>query len=433
MKISFIRPNVLAKRTGSAIQPLAFAILKALTPEDVDLELYDEQIEDIPERIETDLIAMTVHTFTAFRAYQLADKFRKQNIPVVMGGFHPSLMPEEAIKHAEAVVIGDAEKVWPQVVKDAKNGDLKQFYEDRSLTSLQGIHYDRSIFIGKKYNKVLPAEFNRGCKYKCDFCSVCVFHHHKVKSRPVHEVIEELNLSKKKYISFMDDNICSNKDITKELFEAMIPLKKRWGCQISIDALKDETFIKLMAKSGCVAVMVGFESLNSENLEKMKKRSNLKEDYIDLVNKVKKHGIMVWGSFVFGYDHDENSTIKETYDFATKSKLYLANFNTLNPLPGTELYQRLKQEKRLLEEHWWLFEKYKYGEIMFEPKTISIPELKKECINIRLKFNAVTNILYRALDMKSNCRNLTNLSLFLASNIMGRNLIHSFMNEIRYE
>lgn len=430
MKITFIRPNMTAGRSGWSIEPLSIAILKALTPEDFGLEFYDEFIEEIPEDIQTDLVAMTVQTFSAFRAYEIADKFRKRKIPVVMGGYHPSLMPEEAIEYADAVVIGDAERIWAQVVNDAKNRNLKKFYKDLNLESLKGIGYDRSLFKGKKYSNVLPIEFNRGCKYRCDFCSVSVFNRRRVKSRPVNEVIEEMKLLKNKYYLFIDDNICFNKERTEELFEAMIPLKKKWGCQISIDALKDESFVKLMAKSGCVVVMIGLESFNPQNLEEMNKKSNLKEDYSELINKIKKYGIMVWGSFVFGYEHDDVSVFKTTFDFAVKSKLYLANFNTLNPLPGTKLYQRMKQENRLVEDYWWRFEKYKYGEIMFKPKNLSIPELREECIRLRFRYNKYKNILYRAFDLKSNCKNLSNLILFLASNIVARKQIHDKMKEI---
>ena len=430
MKITFIRPNMPAKRSGSSLEPLAIAILKARTPQNVDLEFYDEFIEDIPEHIDTDLIAMTVQTFTAFRAYQLADKFRKQHIPVVLGGYHPSLMTDEAIGHADAVVIGDAERIWPQVVHDAIQGTLKKFYEGHYSGSLQGIQYDRSIFNGKKYSSILPIEFNRGCTYDCDFCSIVAFNRHTVKSRPINEVIEEIKRLQHTYYFFIDDNICINKDMTMELFKALIPLHIKWGCQIRVDALKDESLVRLMARSGCFSVMVGLESLNSQNLVKMNKKSDLKEDYIELVRKIKKYGIMVWGSFIFGYEHDDSDVFNATIDFAGRSKLYLVNFNTLNPMPGTKLYQRMKEEKRLLEDYWWRFEKYKYGEIMYTPANISTAKLKEACIRMRFKFYKYTNILYRAFDFKSNCRNLSNLVLFLASNIIARRQVRNKMKEI---
>lgn len=429
MKITFIRPSLPGKRSGSVIEPLSMAILKAYTPKGVDLEFFDEFLEDIPAHLETDLVAMSVQTFTAYRSYQLADRFRKKGIPVVMGGYHPSLVPEEASAHADSVVIGDAEKVWARLVNDAEMGGLKKQYHD-PLESLKGVAYDRSIFQGKKYSPVLPIEFNRGCKYDCDFCSISVFNHHKVKSRPADEVIEEMKRYKNKYFLFIDDNLCTHKKRTEALFEAMIPLKKKWGCQISIDALKEERFIELMAKSGCILVMVGFESMNVKNLQEMNKKANLTSDYLELVKKVKKYGIMVWGSFVFGYEHDDPDVFRKTYAFAKSNKLCLASFNTLNPMPGTNLYERMKQENRLLDDHWWLFEKYKYGEIMFRPESLSIPILKEECVNLRLKFNSVTNILSRAFDAQSNGRNLSNLALFLASNFTARKQIHSKMKEI---
>lgn len=430
MKITFIRPNMPSKRSGSVIEPLSIAILKAQTPEDVELSFYDEFIEAIPEHIETDLIAITVQTFTAFRAYQIADRFRQQRIPVVMGGIHPTLMPDEAIKHADAVVLGDGERIWEKVVSDAKNGQLKQFYQDPHLTSLNGVQYDRSIFKGKGYSKVLPIEFNRGCIHQCDFCSVSVFNNHKVKSRSVDEVVAEMKGLKNKYFLFIDDNICINKEKTSELFQAIIPLKRKWGCQICIDTLKDESFVKLMSQSGCIVVMVGFESLHSRNLEEMNKKSNLRNDYAKIINMVKKYGIMVWGSFILGCDHDDLQVLRSTYEFATKNRLYLANFNTLNPMPGTKLYERMKQEKRLSEDAWWCFEKYKYGEIMFRPKTLTSQKLKQECIRLRLDFNKYSNIFYRALDKRANCKNFSNFTIFLASNIAARRQIFSKMEQI---
>jgi len=188
-KITFIRPNMTDKRSSDAMEPLAFAILSALTPGNPELSLYDERVEVIPLSLETDLVAMTVETFTAMRAYQLAAEFRRRGVPVVMGGSHPTLMPDEAGKHCDSIVIGDAEGLWERVVKDAARGCLKPVYRKIPRNVRLDVRPDRSVFSGKHYVPVSLVQFGRGCRFTCDFCSIHAFYGGQTMQRPVEEVV----------------------------------------------------------------------------------------------------------------------------------------------------------------------------------------------------------------------------------------------------
>jgi radical SAM superfamily enzyme YgiQ (UPF0313 family) len=188
MKITFIRPSITGRRAYDAMEPLAFAILAGLTPQDIELDFFDERLEEIPADHETELVALTVETYTARRAYQIAGSFRRRGVPVVMGGYHASFLPEEALQFADAVVINDAEGVWEEVVRDAQDGKLRKTYQSRRLPALAGLKFDRRIFRGKRYKAASPVQYGRGCKYACDFCSIHAFYGSSLRQRPVGEV-----------------------------------------------------------------------------------------------------------------------------------------------------------------------------------------------------------------------------------------------------
>lgn len=432
MKITFIRPNMVKARSADAIQPLAFAILSAQTPDSVATELYDECIETIPDDLETDLVALSVHTFSARRSYQIADHFRQRRVPVVMGGYHPTFLPHEALQHADAVVVGPAEGQWPRLVQDAQKKRLRRIYRTATNVPTADFKYDRKIFRGKRYNPLFPVEFSRGCKFACEFCSVSAFNDFTYQTRPVDRVVEEIEGAGVKRIVIVDDNLFSDKREAGRLFESLVPLGIKWGCQISLDVARDEALLDLLARSGCVFFLIGLESLRGKNLKQMKKGSHLsQEDGSNAVERIRDHGIMIYASFVFGYDHDTVDVFEETVDFSLKHKFALVNFNTLNPMPGTKLYDRLRSEGRLLSSTWWLHEKYKYGEVTFHPRRMSPRQLKEGCIWARFAFTRYASIFRRALDRKANGRNLGNLALYLFANWITRKEYKSKMDRIR--
>jgi radical SAM superfamily enzyme YgiQ (UPF0313 family) len=421
MKITFIRPSITGRRAHDAMEPLAFAILAGLTPPDVELDFFDERLEEIPTDHETDLVALTVETYTARRAYQIADAFRRRGVPVVMGGYHVSFLPEEALQFADAVVINDAEGVWEEVVRDAREGRLRRIYQSRQLPALAGVKFDRRIFQGKRYTAAAPVQYGRGCKYACDFCSIHAFYGSSLRQRPVGEVAAEIEALDRRFILLVDDNLFVDPAKAEELFRALAPLKIKWGCQVSIDVAKDERLLKLMERSGCIAALVGFESLDEINLAQMNKKWNLRHgDYASAIRRFQERGIMIYGSFIFGYDHDTVDVFKRTVEFAVGAKLFLVNFSALTPTPGAKLYQRLRDEGRLIYDRWWLDPNYRYGQATYHPKLMTADELTEGCLLARHQFYSAASIIQRAFDFKTNARSLARLGVYALANLISK-------------
>jgi radical SAM superfamily enzyme YgiQ (UPF0313 family) len=402
------------------MEPLVFATLSGLTPPDVERVLYDQRIESIPFDEPTDLAAITVETFTAKSAYQIATQFRRRGVPVVMGGHHPTLRPDEALKFADSIVVGDAEGVWTDLIEDARNGALKQTYQKR-YTPLRGLRPDRSIFQGKRYNPIALVQFSRGCRFACDFCSVHAFYGKNIRHRPVGEVVEEIKQLRQKYIFIVDDNLFANVAAARELLTALNPLQIRWACQASLDVAADRELVRLMADSGCISVILGFESLIEENVRQMGKAWNLKHgSYDKLVEAYKDNGIMIYGTFVFGYDHDTVDSFRMSLDFALRHKFLTANFNPLTPMPGTPLYERLHRQGRLIHDPWWLNPEFRYGQSWLHPRRMTAEQLAEGCLWARQQFNKCGNILRRALNFRANCRNFDNFCIYTAVNWVNR-------------
>ncbi|MBF0299111.1 MAG: B12-binding domain-containing radical SAM protein, partial [Oligoflexia bacterium] len=380
--------------------------------------LYDDRLEEIPFDDHTDLVVLTVETFTAKRSYEISQIYRNKKIPVVMGGFHPSLLAEEASMYADAIVIGDAEGIWPTIIEDAENKRLQSKYQQNEWPSIKGVIPDRSIFKGKKYSPLHLVQFGRGCRYSCDFCSINSFYGKSLRQRNIEDVVTEIKNLKRKNLFFVDDNIFVDLQKAVNLLEALIPLKVRWSCQISIDVTKNESLMKLMKKSGCYAAIVGLETLNANNLKMMNKNWSKQYDYELALNKFKSYGIMVLGTFVIGYDHDTLETFDQILNFTIKNKLFLAHFNPLTPTPQTPLYERLKNEGRLINDPWWLHPDYRYGQAMFKPKNISPLELEENCYRVRTAFNTYSSIAIRAWDFKANFAGVFNAFLYLLANLI---------------
>jgi radical SAM superfamily enzyme YgiQ (UPF0313 family) len=420
-KITFIRPNMSDMRSSDAMEPMVFAILASRTPPDIEVVLHDDRLSPIPYDDPTDLVALTVETFTARRAYQIATKFRERGVPVVMGGYHPTFLPEEASRFADAVVMGDAEGLWEQVVHDARHGALRKCYRDSGQPPLDGLQPDRTIFRGKRYAPVSIVQFGRGCRFACDFCSIHAFYGTTLRQRPVREVVAEIETLGRRHIFFADDNIFVDVPRAEAFFRALIPLGIRWSCQVSIDVARNDALLDLMERSGCTTAVVGFESLDARNLAQMKKQWNLKHaDYATSIRKLQDHGVMIYGTFIFGYDHDTVDAFDVSVEFALRSKFFLANFNPLTPTPGARLFDRLKREGRLLHDRWWLDPGYRYGHATFQPRGMTPDELTEGCFWARRQFNRYASIGRRAFHTKTNCRSPYRLGLYLAANLISR-------------
>ena len=411
-----MRPNLGDWRSHDAMEPLAFAVLKGCSPPDLQCELWDERLEAIPEHLDCDLVALTLETYTARRGYQLAQKFRAQGLPVVAGGYHPTFLPQEALEFVDAVVCGDAESLWPQIAQDAAQGRLQKIYRQPASLGMQGLRYDRTVFAGKKYGYVSPLQFSRGCRFACDFCSIHAFYGRSLTCRPVDEVVEELSRLRTRWVFVVDDNLFVGPDQTRALLDGLRGTGIRWGCQISLDVAADPALLRAMAESGCVAVLIGFESLDPANLTQMRKRWNQKHPYQEAIARFHEQGILVYGSFIFGYDHDTPDVFARTLEFALESGLFLVNFSALTPTPATELYARMEREQRLIYPRWWLDPRYRYGDAVYRPRHMTPERLTEGCRWARGEFYRYSHILRRALWPPAGCTSLSHRFVSLLGN-----------------
>ena len=421
LKICLIRPGlgILGRkryRSLACMEPRALSVLASLTPPDVQITAIDDRFEIIPYDTPLDLVAISAGTFQARRAYEIAKNFKKRGTKVILGGFHPSFCPDEASAYADSVAIGEAEGLWQKIVEDCRKSNLKPRYEHNKPPELAGYQIRPAIFEGKKYMPISVIQFGRGCRYSCDFCSVRAFYPGKVRYRPVGEVIREIRAAGRKSVFLVDDNIVSDKEQAKALFRAMIPLKIRWTSQASLDLVDDLELLKLMAESGCQCLIIGLESLDSGNIRQMGKGWARTEEYRRRLAMIRDYGIMVYATFVFGYDNDSPDVFKRTLDFAFEQKFFLANFNHLQPYPGTRLYTRLQSEGRLLRPKWWLDPEYRFGDVVFQPKGMTAEQLQEGGYQTRMAFHSAAGMWRRFWDPKVNIKSFANGLTFLIVN-----------------
>ncbi len=427
MKITFVRLNMFEWTGSDAMKPLLFGLIKSLTPSKYEIDFIDERAEKIPEHIDSDIIAFSVETFTAKRAYILAKKYKTNRNVIVMGGFHASVMSDEMLKYADSVIVGDAEGTWEEFLSDCEKGVPKRKYianEDSPLTFFQD---DASVY-KHKYCGVGVYQISRGCKFNCDFCSIKTMYK-CVRRKSVEMVTTELKQVKEKIIFFVDDNLFYDKKSAIELFRSIAPLKKKWACQISMDAARDDEILMEMKKSGCILVLMGFESLNPKSLGEMNKAANTAFDYDEIVKNIYKHKILIYGTFVMGCDADQKDVFKTTYDFAIRNKMAVTNFNSLIPMPGTGVYRRMEAEHRLRYKKWWLSDKYRYGETAYVPLNMTPQELSDNCLAMRTKYYSIRCILKRLFTNRIHWVPI-NFIIFLLVNFISRKEIHKKQGQI---
>lgn len=377
------------------MEPIGIAQAAALTPDDVEIKFFDDRVEEIDYDTETDYVAICTETYTAQRAYDITKEFQKRGKKVLLAGFHPTLVSEEAAEYADSILIGQAENIWGKIIEDMKTNNLQKIYRGNDDIDLKGIFPKRDIFKGKKYMPVTLIESSRGCRFNCQFCSIAVFHKSHCNYRPIEDVISEVKNAKTKTIFFIDDNIGSDIARAKELFKALIPYKIKWISQIATACLEDDELVELMEKSGCLGVLIGFESFNSANLKQMNKTWNTgMEKYEKILKNLTAHNIFVYGTFIFGYDEDDEETFKTTLDFAKRNNLILAAFSPLMPFPGTPLYNEMTD--RLLYDKWWLNCNCKFADVVYKPKKLSPERLAELCYIYKKKFYSLPSVLKRA-------------------------------------
>lgn len=346
----------------------------ASIPSGNDIKIVHESFKDIDYSKNYDLVGITCYTLFANQAYEIADNFRKLNIPVVIGGHHSSALPKEAKEHADAVVIGEAEYTFPVLIKDLKKGKLKQFYKSNKPVKAVDIPPLRRDLM--KIPIIWDGiKITRGCPYKCDFCSITYFFNHSYRKRPIPEVIKEIKSLPHNYMYIHDANLTVDLEYSKDLFKAMIKEKvnKTWSANGTIYSLgEDEEYLELARKSGCLSWTIGFESIIQKSLNGVNKNKNKVRNYRKWIKKIKKHGMGILGLFIFGFDSDTPDIFDATIETLDNLSIDAAEFNILTPLPGTPLFNKMKKEKRILTYDW---SKYSQTEVVFQPKNMAPEEL----------------------------------------------------------
>lgn len=404
MKLLLIQPSQIIeggkvyKAKKVMLPRLSLPVVASLTPPEIQVEIIDEYFEDVPFDDPADLIGISFMTPQAPRAYQIGDEFKKRGKKVVMGGIHASALPEEALDHSDAVVVGEAEGIWPRVLEDFKYGEMSGIYRSPQFPDLEGLPIPRYDLLQKDryrlFNISFPIQAGRGCPFKCEFCSVTKFFGSQYRWRPVEEVVQEIQQIKRKKIFFVDDNIMGHPAYARDLFQALIPLKLRWGGQATLNLAKDEELLHLAAESGCGLLLIGVESISKSNLPAYGKSFFKAEEISEHLTKIHKQGILIRASFIFGMDDDDPEVFHKTVKFLIEGKVAYAEFFILTPMPGTESRRKLEEEGRIVDYDW---SRYDGLHAVFRPLKMEKESLEKGLWDAYREFYTIPNILRRCL------------------------------------
>ncbi len=380
IRLVLISPRGPLYRHGSGIwkkalryAPLTLTTLASLIPPDlgVELTLIDEGIADVDPGLDADLVGISVITGTAPRSYELAAQLRSRGIPVVLGGVHPTLLPDEAQQHADAIVVGYAEETWPRLLRDFANGRMKRRYDQSPDLQLRDLPIPRrDLLPASQYVTLHTIEATRGCIHKCEFCVVPAAWGRPLQ-KPVAEVVADIRQMRPRRLIFLDLNLIADPDYAKELFRALIPLRIRWGGLATTMIAWDDELLDLAAASGCGGLLLGFESLSDGALAETRKQFSSRVDYRTVIERIHARGIAIQGCFVFGFDDDDEHVFERTAEFAIDAHIDLPRYAILTPFPGTPLFARLQHEGRILTTDWG---SYDGQHVVFQPARMT-PEL----------------------------------------------------------
>jgi radical SAM superfamily enzyme YgiQ (UPF0313 family) len=427
MKIKLIAPRERREDTLSSpfkLQRVNLPLLAALTPPGHTITLVDEAFAPDDTNQDVDLVGITVMTDLALRAYHIADIYRRKAVKVVMGGIHPTVLPDEALEHADAVVVGEAEGVWPQLVSDAASGQMQRLYRACKMTDLQGLTKPRRDLVpGTKSKGYFPipigVETSRGCPYDCEFCCIGQTLGQQNRVRPVQEVIAEIEAIDSPHLFFVDDALGLNRNGAKKLFTEMIPLRRLWLAQGTVSLAEDLELIGLMRRAGCLGLLIGFESVQKGTQNEVKKIKNLKIDFYEAMRRFHGEGFGILGSFVFGFDYENKDVFEQTLEFIMRSRMDVVQLRILTPYPGTRLYERLLSEGRLFVRDWWL-RGYPPDTLLFQPKGMTADELINGFASLNRQAYSFGAMMKRFLGMSPRKRTLLGCQVYAGVNLSTR-------------
>ncbi len=392
---------------------LSLPTIAALTPAHWSVEILDARTTPVDYDKKVDLVGITSYTAEIPDAYKIADGFRNKGVKTVMGGIHVSALPEEALQHADSVVVGEAESLWAGLLRDFENGELKHIYRTDTMIDMAGMAIPRRDLLDRNiYSSFNSLQATRGCPYKCEYCAVTAFFGNRYRTRPVSDVIDEIRRFDTRDFFFVDDNITGQPKHAKQLFRELIPLKRIWGGQTTINFARDEELLSLYARSGGKYAFIGFETLSESNLKKINKSWNSPDGYREAIKRIHKAGINIIGSFIFGLDEDDPSVFERTYRFIMDNNVDAAQFHILTPFPGTELYREMDRQGRITDRDW---SKYHTGEVIFKPKNMTADELQRGYWWIYHKTYRLNHMLKRSL------RSPRNIAIRIGVNLSYRN------------
>ena len=368
----------------------------AITPRNHSIRIIDERYEEIPFTKDYDLVGISTLTYNAKRGYEIADKFKSMGVTVVFGGYHASLMPDEVKEHADSVVIGEAELTWPELLKDYEKGKLKDQYQSQIAVKAEDIPPARHDIGNYTYWEAIQA--SRGCPTGCEFCAMNVVEGKVFRGRPIQDVVDEIKSIKSKRIFFADASLTVNPKYSKELFKAIAPLGKKYHCFGNINVLaKDDEFLEISEKAGVEKWYLGIESISQENINQAGKGTNKVENYAKAVKQIKDHHMQVTGFFIFGLDFDTPETFDATLKVIYELGLDEASFSILTPFPGTRLFTRLNNDKRITNYDW---ARYEEGKVNFIPNKMTEKELLDGIKRIAMDFYSIRSSLKRSFTVR---------------------------------